>query len=127
MNAEKIVGYTLSGIGLIVLSFTGLNMLNLLTGKVRPIEFFHFQPVSVDIEGMLRGSLPPEVAQMVSGKPTKPTELLSADLLNKPANYVVHLSIMGIVAGIGQKIAGLGVMLLRPIHVQLKENPEKST
>ena len=119
---EKIVGYTLLAIGLIVLGFSGLNMIDLVVGRVRPIEFFHFQPVKVDLEGMLRGSLPPEVAGLVAGKPTQPTELLSADLLNQPTNFVVHLSIMGILAGIGQKVASLGVMMLRPIKVNLKQS-----
>lgn len=119
---EKIVGYTLLAIGLIVLGFAGLNMIDLVTGRVRPIEFFQFQPVNVDLEGMLRGSLPPEVAALVAGKPTTPTELLSADLLNQPANFVVHLSIMGILAGIGQKVASLGIMLVRPINVNLKQS-----
>lgn len=129
---EKIVGYTLLSIGLIVLGFAGLNMIDLVTGRVRPIEFFQFQPVKVDLEGMVRGSLPleslpPEAKALVSGKPTTPTELLSADLLNQPANFVVHLSIMGILAGIGQKVASLGAMLVRPIHVRLKEGSEKPT
>lgn len=124
---EKIVGYTLLAIGLIVLGFSALNMIDLVTGRIRPIEFFHFTPVAVDLEGMLRGSLPPEVAALVAGKPTQPTELLSADLLNQPANFLIHLSIMGILAGIGQKIASLGVMMLRPIHVRLKEGSEKTT
>lgn len=119
---EKIVGYTLLAVGIIVLGFAGLNMIDLLTGRVRPIEFFQFQPVNVDLEGMLRGSLPPEIAAVVAGKPTQPTELLSADLLNQPANFVVHLSIMGILAGIGQKVASLGIMLVRPIHVKLKSS-----
>lgn len=129
---EKIVGYTLLAIGLIVLGFSGLNMIDLVTGKVRPIEFFHFEAVNVDLEGIVRGSLPieslpPEVVALVAGKPTQPTELLSADLLNQPANFIVHLSIMGILAGVGQKIASLGVMMLRPIQVHLKENSEKTT
>lgn len=119
---EKIVGYTLLAVGIIVLGFAGLNMIDLVTGKVRPIEFFQFQPVNVDLEGMLRGSLPPEIATVVAGKPTQPTELLSADLLNQPANFVVHLSIMGILAGIGQKVASLGIMLVRPIKVNLKQS-----
>lgn len=132
MNTEKIVGYTLLAIGLIVLGFSALNMIDLLIGKIRPIEFFNFEPVNVDLEAIIRGSLPldslpPEVAAVVAGKPTQPTELLSADLLNQPANFVIHLSIMGLLAGIGQKIAGLGIMLLRPIHVRLKESSEKPT
>lgn len=129
---EKIVGYTLLAVGLIILGFAVLNMIDLLTGRIRPVEFFHFTPVVVDLEGMLRGSLPleslpPEAAALIAEKPTIPTELLSADLLNQPANFVVHLSIMGILAGIGQKVAGLGIMLLRPIKVHLKEGSEKTT
>lgn len=121
--SEKIIGYTLLVLGLIIIIGCGLNIYGILIGTLRPVQLFHFPAVSLDVGQLMKGSLPPEIAQQLAGQSSKPTELVSSDVLSKPTNLLVHLALVGFLSGIGQKIAGLGIMLVRPIHVKLK-SPE---
>lgn len=101
---EKIVGYVLLIVGLISIVFSAMNVFFVFTGQAQPGELFNFSPVSV--------ALAPG---------TKPVELVSARELNQTTNLTFHLLLMGFLAGAGQKIASLGVQLIRPIVVKLKE------
>lgn len=109
---EKIVGYSLLIIGVFVIIFCGLNVLFVFTGKALPIQPFNFPGVSLDLSQSL--GLPKTAG-------VKPTELISADMLNQSSNLFTHLFLMGFLAGIGQKLASLGVQLVRPIVVKSKE------
>lgn len=103
---EKVVGYTLLVVGLIVIVFAAVNIFAVFTGKAEPVQLFNFAPVAV---------------ALVPG--TKPLELFSAHDLNQTANLGAQLLLMGFLAGIGQKLASLGVQLVRPIVIKTKESP----
>ncbi|MBI4100065.1 hypothetical protein HY440_03590 [Candidatus Microgenomates bacterium] len=108
---ERVTGYILLIIGLIIIVFAAINVFAVFTGQAQPVQLFHFQSVSLDLGSSL--GLP---------KSTSPaTELLSARDLNQMSNIGAQLLLMGFLAGVGQKIAALGVDLLRPIVVKSKE------
>ncbi len=123
---EKLTGYTLLIFGLIVIVGCGLNIYGILIGTLQPIQLFHFQGVSVDLSQLMKGGLPPEVARQLVGQPSMSTELVSSDVLSKPTNLLAHLALVGFLASIGQKIASLGVMFLRPIVVKTKSSESLS-
>lgn len=109
---EKIIGYTILAIGVIIIVFSAINIFLVFTGQSKPVNLFNFPAVSLDLGQSL--GLP-------GGVKTKPTELVSAEVLNQTSNIFAQLLLMGFMASIGQKLASLGVSLVRPIVVKLKE------
>ena len=101
---EKIVGYTLLGIGILGIIFTAGSVFMVFTGKILPIQLFNLPAITF--------SLAPG---------TKPVELMTADAINQTSNIAAHLFLMGFLAGAGQKLASLGVQLVRPIVIKAKE------
>jgi len=55
-----------------------------------------------------------------------PQELISSDLLNESSNLAAHLFLMGFMASIGYKIGSLGIQMLRPIVVKVREAKQSS-
>lgn len=109
--SEKIIGYTLLACGILVILFCAFNVYFVFTKQAQPIQLFNFPAVSFDI-GQSLG---------VPTAATKPTELVSADMLNQTSNIFAHLFLMGFLASIGEKLAALGVNLVRPIVIKAKE------
>ncbi|MEK7565986.1 MAG: hypothetical protein AAB506_02995 [Patescibacteria group bacterium] len=100
---EKIVGYFLLGIGILVIVFAAANIYFVFTGQAQPVQLFHLSSVSLQIPNL--------------GK----TDLISAVDLNQTSNLGAQLLLMGFLAGIGQKLASLGVGLVRPIVIKSRE------
>lgn len=105
--SEKIIGYTLLVCGIAIILFSAFNVYFVFTGQAQPIHLFNFPAVSLAV---------------VPG--AKPVELVSADMLNQTSNVFAHLFLMGFLASIGEKLASLGIQLLRPIVVKSKEEKQ---
>jgi hypothetical protein len=111
--SEKAVGYSLLTIGLLVIAFAAFSVYQVFTKQASPVQLFSFNNISIDVGQMLGGGVIPQGA-------TKPTEILSANMINDTSNVFAHLFLMGFVASIGQKIANIGVNLVRTIKVEIK-------
>ena len=109
--SEKIVGYTLLCCGIAIILVSAFNVYFVFTGQAQPVHLFNFPAISLDMSKSLGVVLPA----------SKPTELVPADMLNQTSNVFAHLFLMGFIASIGEKLASLGVQLVRPIVVKLKE------
>lgn len=109
--SEKISGYTLLISGIAIILFCAFNVVFVFTGRAQPIQLFNFPAMSLDLGSSL--GLPTA---------TKPTEMISAAMLNQTSNIAAHLFLMGFLASIGEKLASLGVQLVRPIVVKSKES-----
>ena len=120
--SEKILGYILLAVGLVIIIFAVVSVFNVFTAKVEPVDLFKLSGISLDLGSLVGGDLPLEAREQITrpGGSTK-SEIVSPDLINKPLNIVAHLMLMGFVASVGFKIASLGIMLVRPIKVKLKE------
>ena len=105
---EKIVGYTLLIIGIMVIVLSALNVYAVFTGQMLPVQLFHLSGISLDLS-------------QYTGVKTKPAELVPAETLNQTSNLAAHLFLMGFIASMGQKLASLGVKLIRPIVVKLRD------
>ncbi len=103
--SEKIIGYSLLAVGVLVIIFTAGSVFVVFTGKILPIQLFNLPAITL--------SLAPG---------TKPVELMTADAINQTSNLAAHLFLMGFLAGAGQKLASLGVQLVRPIVIKAKDS-----
>ena len=121
--SEKIIGYILLCVGIVVIALSGYSVYAVFTKQAEPVKLFNFKGIGIDVNQVISNSLPPEIAQMVT-KNQKPqsTEIISADILNETSNFVAHYILMGFIASLGFKIATLGTTLVRPVVVKLKEN-----
>lgn len=113
-SSNKILGYTLLFAGLIIIGFAAFSVYQVFNAQLKPYALFSFPPISMDLSTLVPGAPKNSLKQ----------ELISSDLLNKPLNIVMHLALMGFIAGTGFKVANLGIMLARTIRVNVKE--EKS-
>lgn len=109
--SEKILGYLLLVVGVLIIVYAALNVYGVFTKKAKPFDVFNLPGISLDLGGLVGNQLPTGPAK---------SELITPEILNQPLNLAAHLFLMGFIANIGFKIASLGVMLVRPIKVKLK-------
>lgn len=100
----KIVGYALLTSGLIVILFAGFNVFNILSRNARAFDYFNLPAIKV--------SLVPDTPEV---------EILPAAALNETSNLFAHLFALGLIVTIGAKVSSIGVEMLRPIKVNLRE------
>jgi galactitol-specific phosphotransferase system IIC component len=125
---EKIVGYILIFFGLVVISFAAYSVYRVFTGKSMPYELFNLPGISVDLTEAILGNLPQEQSQLVlNNSPGMKSEIIKADVLNKPFNLAAHLLFMGFIANVGFKIGLLGAQLARPVNVKLRAHEQDQT
>jgi peptidoglycan biosynthesis protein MviN/MurJ (putative lipid II flippase) len=108
LKDEKIVGYILLTIGIILIFFSIYQMMNVFTGASPPPSLFNFS--DIHFPGPEGSSI-----LMVSGKE-----------LNKLAAMAFWYMLMFFIMWAGGKIASLGVNLIKEIRVEMKE-PLKKT
>jgi hypothetical protein len=113
---EKILGYFLLIVGIMIIFFTAINVYNVFNKKTKPIDILNLPGISLDLSSLAGGQLPTGAA--------KP-ELIAPEVLNQPMNLALHLFFMGFISTIGFKIASLGVMLVRPIKIKLRTQEDK--
>lgn len=113
--SEKVVGYSLLAIGIVIILFSALSVYMVFTKRVMPIDLFSFPGISVEV---------PRENTDATTQSTQKTELISPAMLNESSNLFAHLMLMGFMASIGSKIAAIGVSMVRPIVVKLKAKEE---
>lgn len=127
--AEKVTGYFLLIVGLCTIVFALLNVYFVFTKKSKPVELFKFESISINLGSLISApdnATPEQKAAVESQKAkVKPTEIMSADLINQTSNIAAHMFLMGFVVTAGYKIGSLGIELLRPVNVRLRENKEE--
>lgn len=114
--SEKISGYILLGVGLMIILFSFSSVLIIIFGNTKPINIFNLPGVSLNLESLIGGGLVPK------GKESK-AEIVAPEIINQPLNLIAHIIIAGFLVNGGFKIASLGVQFLRPIKVNLKSSP----
>lgn len=122
---EKITGYVLVAVGLIIILFSGFSVYQVFTAKEKPVNLFHFEGISLNLSSLLgsgEGLTAEQQAALERQKAQiKPQEIVSSALLNDSSNIAAHMFLMGFIASIGYKIASLGIQFLRPIVVKMRE------
>lgn len=100
--SEKISGYLLLVIGLIIILISAFQVYQVFTGAQAPLSLSNSSGVS---------------ASLMPGTP--PVELIPAADINELANITLTYLLMTFLVTVGYKISSLGVQLLRPIEVKL--------
>lgn len=119
--SEKIVGYILLVFGVGIILFSAGNIYGVFTGRIQPTQLFSLKSIGIDMNQMIQNSLPKELAPAADSQPAQETEIIPAEMLNQLFNLMGQIVLMGFLGGAGMKLASLGVMLLRPVEVKMKE------
>ncbi len=128
---EKVVGYLLLVLGLVIMGYSAVSVYNVFTGSWEPVNIFSFSGISINTVDLIGGDLSPAQRQELNSQMgNAQMEVISRDLLNDPLNLAAHLFLMGFVVSVGFKIGSLGTQLIRPIKVtvrELNQNGQKTT
>ncbi|MBU1326526.1 hypothetical protein KKB64_03740 [Patescibacteria group bacterium] len=115
--SEKITGYLLLAIGVVVILCSAVSVYSVFTGKTEPITLFRFPALTIQpgTQGAGQQALPIAIPSM---------ELIPSSMVNQIANLAAYTFLMSFLSGIGYKIASLGIQLLRPIKIN-PQQPER--
>lgn len=125
---EKITGYILILLGLVIVCVAGWNGLMVFTGKAEPIRIFISSqtpintpqiPQSSEPSNEVLASLQPMLSSLV-GQTMGPN-------MEKPINITIHFLILGFFVTIGFRVASIGAMLVRSITYKIKEVVSEQT
>lgn len=121
--SEKIVGYVLLVFGVIIILFSGWNVYGVFTKRIQPVQLFGFKGIGIDMGQIISNALPKDLAPLTGTnlQPAQKTEIIPAEMLNGLLDIMAQIILMGFIGGAGYKLASLGVMLLRPVEVKMKE------
>jgi hypothetical protein len=121
--SEKIVGYILLGIGILVMCLSVGYVWMVFTNKMPPVTIIQAKSIELDFTQALSNiSSGQQLGSSAGGM-----ELFSGNDLSKTINLSITFFFMTFVMLFGFRIASLGVMLMRPIVVKMKEANEKPT
>jgi hypothetical protein len=107
MKNEKILGYFLLIIGLILVAAAMRGAYTVFTGIAKPAQMFKISSVVFSVPGQ-------------AGNPATSVELLSGEVASKFADMGIWYILMLFVVSGGAKIASLGIQLIKEIKVVVK-------
>ncbi len=122
--SEKVLGYVLIAIGVIVMLLATFSVYQVFTTKSQPVNIFNLPGISIDLSNFVAGDLSSEEKAKLSQEKSLKTDLISPEIINKPLNVIAHILFMGFILNVGFKVSTLGVYLVRPINVKVKEEKE---
>ena len=120
---DRNVGYGLLILGILIMLLSVWQVFAVFTGKQEPYPVFQLGEVSIDLMSLFGDQ--PGVAVPTATDTT--VELFSASDLSKLINMSTHFFLMSFVMLLGFRISSLGIMLLRPVVVKLKEAAPQKT
>ena len=122
--SEKAIGYVLLAVGVGIILFSAGNVYGVFTRKIQPVQLFGFKGIGIDMGQIIENAMPKELAPVAktSLQSAQKTEIIPAEMLNGLLNIMAQIILMGFIGGAGQKLASLGVMLLRPVEVKMRES-----
>ncbi len=124
--SEKTTGYVLLIIGILLMIFATSQIIMVFTGRATPIKIFKTEESSTQGTGSFN---PQELIKQFQDTNTQgsslPTQMPNVQLIDTKAlndilNLTVYYLIMQFLLSLGYKLASLGIQLLRPIVVQMK-------
>lgn len=123
---EKVIGYSLVSIGLIIMIFCVINMVMVFSDNAKPFSIFNISSSNSalnigDIVSQLQKSNPSNLSQSI---PAPKIDILPPEVINQTLNLSTHFFLMTFILGFGYKLSSLGVQFVRPINVKLKSSPE---
>ncbi len=126
---EKILGYLLLAAGVFVMLFSVGYVWLVFTNKVQPIEVIKAKSVKFDVSQALTGNSTNPLSKLPgfgSSNSSSGIELFSGEDMSKTINLSITFFLMTFVMLFGFRLSSLGVMLMRPIVVKVKEAENKT-
>ena len=105
-QAEKILGYILLGVGLIIIFVCGYNAYTVFTGQSAPPEVFKMESVSFNVDNN-------------AGAASR-LELISGGNASKLINMALWYILMFFLVQVGGKVSSLGIQMVKEIKVIVK-------
>ena len=116
---EKIIGYILLALGIIIIAIVAFNMVGIFTGSKEPTSIIKEKgSITMDFSVPGAGGLPAA---------SVPVEIKNYSQILDIANLVLFVVISGFFASVGYKIAMVGANLVRPIVVKTRSDVLKGT
>jgi hypothetical protein len=109
-KTEKIIGYALLTLGVILLLFSIFEMFNVYTGNAAPPNLVSLGDISIPL-----------------GQGGTDVSLIHGAQLSQLPNLFFWFILMGFVLFAGGKIASLGVSMVKDIKVEIRESMSEST
>lgn len=132
--SEKTIGYSLLVIGIIIMIFATFQIIGAFTGRANPIAIFQYEKQTSrssnqdsSIDSLLNQLQNGSVNTDLNLSQTPNIQLFDPLVINKILNLTVYYLIMQFLLGLGFKLSSLGVQLLRPIQVNMKNRTFDST
>lgn len=123
---EKLTGYLLLVVGLIIMVASVVNIFLVFTNKAKPFSVFNLSSSGSgsalninDIIAQIQKNNPNAANQTISAPKL---DILPPEVLNQTLNMTTHFFLITFILGFGYKLANLGVQLIRPINVKLKSH-----
>ena len=105
IKTEKIIGYTLLILGVILLLFSIVEMVNVYTGNASPPNLLSLSDISIPL-----------------GQNGTNVSLIHGAQVSQVANLFFWFILMGFLLFAGGKIASLGVNMIKDIKVEIRES-----
>lgn len=118
---EKTLGFVLIGLGVCIMVVALVYILLVFTGNRNPVQVFSIKAPTIDLGSMMAPSLPQGQSIPL---PKTEIEVIPTEAFNNIINMSLTFFLMGFILNFGFKIASLGVMLVRPITVPLKQTSQ---
>jgi len=133
MPTEKIIGYSLLSVGILLMIFSTFQIISVFTGKAKPIPLFSMEAPtkSTNTNTKSQKQTPAELAQKIQTDPFSllqqsgglpVPELIDPAVLGRMLNLIVYYLIMQFLLGLGFKLSSLGVGLVRPLKINVDKN-----
>lgn len=118
--SEKILGYLFLSIGILVMSFSLVYIWLVFTNKIQPVAIIQAKSIQLDLTQALGNLSTGQAINSSNGG----MEIFSGQDMSKTLNLSITFFFMTFVMLFGFRVASLGIMLLRPIVVKVKEKTE---
>ncbi|PIZ66119.1 hypothetical protein CO051_04505 [Candidatus Roizmanbacteria bacterium CG_4_9_14_0_2_um_filter_39_13] len=133
MSTEKIVGYSLLGVGILLMIIASFQIILVFTGKATPIQVMKSAPQknnqnttkNVDTtnpDELLKQAQQDPFSLLGSGGGLGMPDIIDPKTINDMLNLTVYYFIMQFVLGLGYKLASLGVQMVRPLKISVEKS-----
>lgn len=130
---EKITGYTLLAIGIIIMIFAAIQIIMVFTGKAQPIGIFTMEKdepaptkpaeqQAMSQEELMKKIQTGDYSSLLANSSGFGGLGIDATSINKMLNLTIYYLIMQFLLGLGYKLASLGVQMVRPLKIEVQRN-----
>ncbi len=117
---ERKVGYILLVAGILIMIYSATQIITIFTGKAEPLQIIQYEmPKQTTTSNSV-------LNQMQGGGSLPMPQLFDSEAINEILNLSLYYFIMQFLMGLGYKFSSLGVSMLRPLVVQIKNKKLES-